>query len=186
MRITSTSKYHPVYKRRRKVNLPLGAQRFLAVFEGLEGGYAISTSIIAGLHFSNMPKHLLIITILVSIFVNGFNTASVKYSSEHYLDELDGREKKSPFKHYFIPALIEFLIYIAVSITAIIPLLLIEDITLAIIALSVSNLVILFMAGWWRGYMVRMHPWKDAVETCLLGAGIILAGAISGWVLYGL
>ena len=87
MKINSTSHHHPAHARRRKIKkIPLGAQRFLAVLEGIEGGFAISTSIVAGLHFSNMPQHLLIITILVSNLVHAFNTASVKYSTEHYLD----------------------------------------------------------------------------------------------------
>lgn len=184
MRITSTSQHHPAHRQRRNLHLSLGTQRFLAVFEGLEGGFAISTSIVAGLYFANMPQHILVTTIVVSVLVNGFNAASVKYSSEHYLDELDGREKRSPFRHYFIPALIEFLVYLTISMTTLVPLLLIPNTALAIGALTLSNLSILFAAGWWRGYMVRLHPWRDAFETCLLGAGIIAVGAIAGWLLY--
>lgn len=186
MRISSVSSHHPAHQRRRKLQLPFGTHHFLAVIEGLEGGFAISASIIVGLHFSNMSHHILIMTILVSILVNGFNAASVKYSSEHYLDELDGREKKNHFYYYWMPALIEFFIYLGISLFAIIPLLVIPDITIAITVLSVTTLAILFAAGWWRGYTVKLHPWKDAAETCLLGAGIIGIGALSGWLLYAL
>ena len=184
MRITSTSKHHPVHHRRRKLKLPLGAQRFLAVFEGIEGGFAISASIIAGLYFANLSHDVLIATILTSILVNGFNTASVKYSSEHYLDKLDGREKRSKFKNYFIPSLIEFITYISISIMAIVPLLVIQDTGLAIIVLAITNVIILFLAGLWRGYILQLKPWSDAIETCMLGAAIIMAGALSGWVLH--
>lgn len=184
MRISSVSSHHPAHKRRRSLRLPFGTQHFLAVIEGLEGGFAISASIITGLHFSNMSHHILIMTVIVSILVNGFNAASVKYSSEHYLDELDGREKKNRFYHYWMPALIEFFIYLTISLFAIIPLLIIPNTTIAVIVLSIITLVILFAAGWWRGYTVRLHPWKDATETCLLGAAIITVGALTGWLVY--
>ena len=107
MRISSSSAHHPLHSRRRRVRLPLGTQRFLAAFEGFEGGFAIGASIVVALAFAKLPMHLLLLTAIISIIVNGFNNASVKYSSEHYLDELDGREKRSPFQAYFIPAFLE-------------------------------------------------------------------------------
>jgi len=121
---------------------------------------------------------------LVSIIVNGFNTASVKYSSEHYLDEIDGREKRSPFRHYFMPALIEFIAYFAISFVSILPLLLIDDIQIAILWSCLTTLVILFSAGWWRAYMLHMPRWRDALETTILGGGIILVGFVSGYILH--
>lgn len=171
--------------RRRNLRVPFGAQRFSAILEGIEGGFAISASIVAGLFFSGMSRHILTITVIVSILVNGFNTATVKYSSEHFLDELDGHEKRSPFRHYFIPSLIEFCIYLSVGAITIMPLLLIDDLFYAVMILITLTIGILFTVGWWRGRSVRLHPLKDAVETCLLGTAIITAGAIAGWLLYG-
>lgn len=182
-RIASSSKHHPLHVRRRHVSIPLGAQRFLAAFEGFEGGFAIGTSIIIALSFAGTDRNLLLVTAIVSIIVNGFNNASVKYSSEHYLDELDGREKKSPFQHYFIPSMIEFVCYFAISFISIIPLLFIVD-TFQAVALSVAiTLVILFTAGYWRGYLLQMSRWRDALETTVLGLGIIMVGLISGYVI---
>ncbi len=180
-RIASSSKHHPLHARRRHVSIPLGAQRFLAAFEGFEGGFAIGTSIIVALAFAGTDRHLLLVTAIISVIVNGFNNASVKYSSEHYLDELDGREKKSAFRHYFIPSFIEFVCYFAISFVSIVPLLFITD-TFQAIALSIMiTLIILFSAGYWRGYMLQMSRWRDAVETSLLGIGIILVGVLSGY-----
>ncbi|HCH34947.1 MAG: hypothetical protein UY35_C0002G0056 [Candidatus Saccharibacteria bacterium GW2011_GWC2_48_9] len=184
MRIASTSVHHPLHRRRRTLNIPFGAQRFLAAFEGFEGGFAIGASIIVGLSFAGLEQHLLISAALVSIIVNGFNTASVKYSSEHYLDEIDGREKRSPFRHYFMPALIEFIAYFAISFVSILPLLIIDDIQIAILWSCVTTLVILFSAGWWRAFMLHMPRWRDAIETTILGGGIILVGFVSGYILH--
>lgn len=183
-RISSSSKHHPLHVRRRHVSVPLGAQRFLAAFEGFEGGFAIGASIVVALSFAGTDRHLLLVTAIVSIIVNGFNNASVKYSSEHYLDELDGREKKSAFRHYFIPSLIEFVCYFAISFISIIPLVFIQEMATAVAASVALTLVILFAAGYWRGYMLQMSRWRDAVETTVLGLGIITVGIISGYTLH--
>lgn len=185
-RINSSSKHHPLHARRRRISIPLGAQRFLAAFEGFEGGFAIGASIVVALSFSGIDRHLLLVTAIVSIIVNGFNNASVKYSSEHYLDELDGREKKSAFRHYFIPSFIEFVCYFAISFISIIPLLFIADTTTAVMTSVVVTLVILCLAGYWRGYVLQMSRWRDAIETTVLGLGIVLVGLISGYIIHAL
>ncbi|MCB9820055.1 VIT1/CCC1 transporter family protein [Candidatus Nomurabacteria bacterium] len=184
MKIASTSKHHPLHTKRRDTKIPLGAQRFLAAFEGIEGGFAIGSSIIVALMFADLSRELLLLTVVVSIVVNGFNTASVKYSSEHYLDQLDGAEKRSPFKHYFIPAFIEFVSYFAISFISVIPLIVLSDLTHAVIWSVLITLIILFVAGYTRGYMLRMNAWRDALETLILGSGIILVGLISGFIIH--
>jgi hypothetical protein len=180
LKISSTSKHHPLRSRRRTVRLPFGTQRFLAAFEGVEGGFAIGASIVAALGIAGLERHLLLTTAIVSIIVSGFNSASVKYSSEHYLDELDGREKRSAFRHYFVPAFIEFLCYLVLSLVSVVPIFMIENLSLAITVSLVSTLLLLFIAGVWRGYMLRMNGLRDGFETMLLGGGIITVGLISG------
>jgi hypothetical protein len=162
----------------------MGAQRFLAAFEGFEGGFAIGSSIVVALAFADLSRPILLMTAVVSIIVNGFNNASVKYSSEHYLDELDGRETSRPFRQYFIPSFIEFISYFAISFISIVPLLFIAKTQLAIVWSVVTTLVLLFVAGWWRAYMLHMPRWRDAFETLVLGGGIIVVGLISGYCLH--
>lgn len=184
MRVASTSRHHPLHRRRRSLRVPLGAQRFLAAFEGFEGGFAIGASIVVGLSFAGLDRRLLLSTALISIIVSGFNSASVKYSSEHYLDEIDGREKRSPFRHYFMPALIEFIAYFTISFVSIIPLIFIDNTAIAIGWSCATTLFILFAAGWWRAFMLHMPRWRDALETTILGGGIILVGLVSGYILH--
>jgi VIT1/CCC1 family predicted Fe2+/Mn2+ transporter len=180
-RISSISKHHPLHVRRRSIKVPLGTQRFLAAFEGFEGGFAIGASVVVALSMAGTDRRLLLITAMISVIVNGFNNASVKYSSEHYLDELDGREKKSAFRHYFIPSLIEFVCYFAISFVSIIPLVFIANTFTAVTISVVTTLIILYLAGYWRGYILRMPRQRDAIETTLLGGGIILVGLLSGY-----
>jgi hypothetical protein len=183
VKVASESRHHPLHSTRRSVTLPLGTNRLLAVFEGLEGGFAIGASIIIALGLAGLDRRTLILTAIVTLLVSGFNTASVKYSSEHYLDELDGREKRSALKHYFVPACIEFVCYVGISVFSILPLLMIVDITYALLTTAVFTLALLFAAGFLRGHMLRRHRLRDASETMLLGLGIIAVGVIAGWLM---
>lgn len=180
LKISAASKHHPLHERRRRISLPFGTQRFLAAFEGIEGGFAIGSSIVVALSIAGLERQLLLTTAIVSIIVSGFNSASVKYSSEHYLDELDGREKKSPFKHYFLPSFIEFICYAAISLLTVLPLVFITDVSVAVILSVVLTLVLLTLAGFWRAYILQANMLRDAVETMALGIGIIAVGYVSG------
>lgn len=183
LRIATSSKHHPLHPRRRTITPPFGTQRFLAALEGVEGGFAIGASIILALSIAGLDRELLIVSAIVSIIVSGFNSASVKYSSEHYLDELDGREKKSAFKYYFVPAFIEFICYVLLSFVSVLPLLLIANVTIAVATSVALTLALMFFAGLWRGYLLHMSALRDGSETFLLGAGIIAIGFISGLVI---
>ncbi len=173
-------------RRHPRKHIPLGADNFLSVLEGLEGGFAIFVGIIAGLYFQDIDHDLLVITGLIGLIVNAFNASAVRYASQHYVDELDGHEKRHKFKAYFVPALVEFLTYGLVSLIAVVPLLVIEDSLSAIMLTSLITLVILYLAGWYRGRLFGRHAVRDGLELAGLGVAIILVGAIAGWLLAGL
>ena len=173
-----------LFSKQKHHKIPFGTERFLAVFEGIEGGFAIGAGVIAGMSFAGVSREILIMTAILSIIVNGYNSASVKYSSEHYLDELDGREEKSPFRDYFIPAAIQFASYIAISIVSIIPLFLMDSVNHAVIYSCVITVVILLIAGYYRAAILNMPRWRDALEIAILGSGIIAVGFVSGWIIH--
>jgi VIT1/CCC1 family predicted Fe2+/Mn2+ transporter len=164
--------------------IPFGAERFLAAFEGIEGGFAIGAGILAGLSFTTVDQKTLLSIAVISIIVNGFNSSSVKYSSEHYLDEVDGVENKNPFHHYFVPALFEFIAYFIVGFVSLVPLLLMGNMPHAIIYSCIITLAILFLAGIWRAYLLGMPRLRDGLEVAGLGLAIVLAGLASGWFIH--
>lgn len=169
---------------RRQLHLPFSAERFLSVLEGIEGGFAISAGVVAGLSFAQITdRRILIITAAISILVNGFNASAVKYSSEHYEDELDGREKHNPWQAYFVPAAMEFIIYFVICLLTLLPLLLFIDIHFAVAWCTILTVSVLFAAGMWRGYLLRTKPLRDGCELALLGLLIIVIGASAGYIL---
>lgn len=171
-------------EKRHRIKLPFGAERLLALLEGLEGGFAIGASVIVGLSFANLDRRVLLISAGIGILVNGFNNASVKYSSEHYADELDGREKHRPLHYYFVPAAIEFGAYSIISIFTLLPLILIPHFYFAITLCCLITLIMLFAAGYWRGFLMKLHPAKDGIEMMTLGACIIIIGGVTGYFLH--
>lgn len=171
----------PKHPRSRRI--PLGADNFLSVLEGVEGGFAIFVGIVAGLSFENISRDLLIMTAAIGIIVNAFNASAVRYTSEHYVDELDGREKRRWFRAYFWPSLIEFLSYLTVSTIAILPLVFIEDRLTALWACIGLTMFFLFVAGAYRGWLLRKHMLRDGLEVTFSGLLIIGVGALAGWLL---
>lgn len=184
MHIQTAQRKRLLREKRRDLHLPFGAERLLALLEGLEGGFAIGASVVVGLSFANLDRRILLVSAAIGILVNGFNNASVKYSSEHYTDELDGREKRNPLKYYFLPALIEFAAYFVVGFITVLPLIFIPQLYLAITLCSMITLAMLFAAGYWRGFLMRMHPAKDGIEMMFLGACIIFVGGLTGYIIH--
>lgn len=184
MHIQTAARKRLLKAKRRKLHLPFGTQRLLALLEGLEGGFAIGASIIVGLSFANLERRVLIISAAIGILVSGFNSAVVKYSSEHYHDELDGKEEKDSFIYYFIPAAIELLSYIGIGAVTLLPLIFIPDLYLGMALCCLFTLAMLFVAGYWRGFLMKLHPAKDGLEMLLLGTGIIMMGVITGYLLH--
>lgn len=160
---------------------PYGA--LLSFLDGLEGGFAIFAGIVAGLSFSTVHRTTLIATAWVGIVVNAVNAATIRYSAEHYYDELDGHEKRNPWRAYMVPAIIEFLIYILVSALSLIPLLFIDHLTTAVITMISVCLLILFIAGAIRGALLGANWLRDGIEILLGGIVMIGIGALAGWTL---
>jgi hypothetical protein len=183
MRIQTAKHRRLLAEKRRQLHLPFGAERFLAILEGLEGGFAVGASVIVGLSFASLDRRILLLSAAISIMVNGFNSATVKYSSEHYEDELDGREKSNPWRYYFVPAAIEFVAYFVISFVTLLPRMLIGNQLTASVLCCALTLIMLFSAGYWRGFLMRMHPTRDGFEMALLGSGIIIVGVVTGFIL---
>ena len=174
---------HFKYERHHK-KISYDSNIFLAAFEGVEGAFAISAGIIAGLTFSNSSHEIILTTAIVSTLVNGFNSASIKYSTEHYLDEMDGKETNHKIRKYLLPSLVHFIAYFIISFVSLIPVILLKNVDNAIIYICLFTILILFIFGFWRASKIGARRFRDGIETALLGTGIILIGALSGLIVH--
>ena len=167
--------HYPIHRHEEK--------QLLGFIDGLEGGFAIFAGIVVGLSFATTNRSVLILTALIGIMVNAVNAATIRYSTEHYIDELDGREKRNHVRHYLLPAIFEFLLYVLVSILAVMPLLIVPSLSTAIAVMVSICLIILFAAGAIRGAALGGHPVKDGIELTVGGTIMIVFGALAGWLL---
>lgn len=157
-------------------------KKLLGFIDGLEGGFAIFAGIVAGLSFTTLNRNVLIATAIVGIIVNAVNAATIRYSSEHYYDELDGHEKSHPFKQYFVPAIIEFILYMIISVLSVLPLIFMPSLSAAVLKMIIVCLVILFISGAIRGTLLNTHPVRDGIELVIGGSIMIGIGALAGYV----
>lgn len=118
--------------------------------------------------FVSLDRNVLFATAIVSVIVNGYNSASFKDSSEHYIDGLDGRETKHPFRRYFGPAVCQFISDLIISVVSLIPLFLMGNMPNAIVYSYLITLAVLFVAGYYRAYLLNMPRWRDALEIATL------------------
>lgn len=176
-----TAKYHRELRhRRRQITLPFGAQRFLALLEGVEGGFAIGAGLLAGMAVATTDRNLLFLTAAITMIVNGANSSAIKYAAEHYTDELDGVEKRNPVKYYLWPAIYEFVAYLVVTAIVLSPLLFVGSVPKAALLSCAATVLVLFAAGYWRGWLMRRnHKVRDGLELSLLAVLIIGVGVVS-------
>lgn len=168
---------------RRVRKVPLGVDNFLSVLEGIEGGFAILGGVIVGLSFTTHNRDILTVVAIITMVVNAFNSSAIRYSSQHYMDEIDGREKKDTWRFYFLPALTEFIVYLLVCGLVILPLVAFPSVQAGIAWAIFTTIFILFTAGYYRGRLLRTHPVRDGMELSLLGAMIIFVGGLAGYIL---
>lgn len=169
--------------RHHRKHIPFGADNFLSVLEGIEGGFAVFAGIVVGLYFQDVSRELLITTAVISLIVSAFNSSAVRYATEHYIDEVDGHEKRDKLKAYFVPSLVEFATYALVSLIAATPLLVVKDTLTAIVLTCLTTVLLLFGAGWYRGRLFGRHAVRDGLELAGLGTAIIGVGVVAGWIL---
>lgn len=170
-------------KHHRKRHLPFGIVGFLSFLEGFESGFAITTGIVIGLSFQVHSRHLLVTAACLAIIVNAVNSATVKFASEHTLDEMDGREKRRFVLNSLSPALIQFITHLVVAGAILLPIIIANELRNGIALSILLTLTVLFGAGWYRGKLLRSRALRDALETLLLGLIIICVGALAGWML---
>ena len=174
----------PHHRRRPKRHFLFGsAPGFLSFLEGIESGFATTTGILLGLWFQTPSRQLLLIVAVVSLMINAVNNASIKFLDEHTFDELDGHEKRRVLLNALSPALVQFTTHVIMSVIVLIPMFILYPTIYGIFASIGLTIVVLSLAGWYRGHTLHGHALRDALESVMLALLIITAGGGAGWLL---
>jgi VIT1/CCC1 family predicted Fe2+/Mn2+ transporter len=168
---------------KQKTKLPFDREYFSSLFSGLEGGLATTTAIIVGLAITTERREVIITTAVISFMVQAFNSSVGKFSAERTDDEIDNIESWKGYRKPIYNALLQFLSHILISLVALTPFVFITNTASAISATIMLTLFILFIMGIFKGFVIKLHPFKDGLELFILGALVISVGIVSGFLL---
>lgn len=165
----------------RKPKLPFDREYFMALLGGLEGGMATTTAIVTGLVITTDQRDLVVATAVISFMVQGFNSAVGRFSSEHTDDEIDHIESWKGYRKPVYNALLQFTSHILVSLLVILPIVFVGNLFDAVMWTIGITLVTLFSIGLYKGYVLKLHPFRDGAEQLILGALVIAVGIVAGY-----
>jgi len=168
---------------RRFAKLPFDREYFMALFSGFEGGLATTSAIAAGLLIFTDDIAIVITTASISFIVQAFNGAIGRFSSEHTNDEIDHEDILHGYKKPVINATLQFTAHIVMCVIVLLPILYLNDPTSAMLTSIAVTLILLFLLGAYKGYVVGKSSLGDAMEQVGLGALIIFAGILAGYLL---
>lgn len=168
---------------KRRVKLPLNRQYFSALLTGSEGGLSTTTAIIAGLMISTDQPDLVVLIAVISFLVQAFNNAIGRFSSEYTDQELDGRRKWLTYGQPARDAFAQFTAHIVMSTLVLLPIVLVADVTRAIVYSITITLFFLFVIGFYKGRLARTNALRDGIELLVLGSLIISVGIAAGLIL---
>lgn len=168
---------------RKVAKLPFDREYFMALFSGFEGGLATTSAIAAGLLITTENVTIVITTASISFIVQAFNGAIGKFSADRTTDEIDNEDMLLGYKKPTINAILQFVAHTVMGVIVLLPIIYLDDTTLAMLTSISITLVLLFLLGGYKGYVVGKEPLPEASEQVALGALIICVGVIAGYLL---
>jgi len=168
---------------RQKTKLPFDREYFLALLGGLEGGLATTTAIVVGLIITTEQREIVVTTAVISFMVQAFNSSVGRFSAAHTDDEIDRIETWKGYRKPVYNALLQFTSHILVSLLVILPIVFVSDIFTAVGMIIAITLVLLLIIGFYKGFLLKLHPLRDAAELFVLGSLVISVGMLAGLIL---
>lgn len=145
---------------------------------GVEDSLVSTVGLLSGVALANVPRHTILITGVVLIFVEAFSMAAgiflTESSVEDYVRQRDVTTKMPfnvgvvMFLSYFISGFVPLGPYIFLSVGAAFPL---------SVALSI---LVLFVLGAWSAGMSKISVIKNALRMSAIGGAAIVVGILAG------
>ncbi len=171
-----TSKTNPI---------PIDREYFLSLFSGIESGLATTTAIIAGLALGTQDQSAVFVGAAVGMVVQAFNSANSRFNGERTNDEIEEQDLIIGYKKPLIDAGAQFVAHAFVSLLILLPIVLMDDLSRAVISTIVITLVLMSFFGFLRGLFIKRSAIRNGLELLVTGALVISAGIAAGLVLHG-
>lgn len=169
---------------RNSKRLPIDKELFLSIISGTEAGIATTAAIIVGLTIGTSDRRLVVISALIAIFVQAFNSALTTVVTSHTLDEIERNRDMNSLYGPVVQGGLQFLTHISAGMIVLLPIVYVTKLELAMVASIGVSLVLLLWIGLYIGRIVRHDPIRNSVQSLVLGMLIIIGGFVAGYIIH--
>lgn len=165
---------------RQRVHLPIKQNYYLSLISGWEAGIATTTAIIAGTLTGTDNRQIVIVSSLVALAVQGFNSALNHLEISHHLHEIEDSEHKETLKLPLTESGVQFGAHLIGSLVVLAPISAVANLDEALLWSVGTAIGLLFISGVLVGISVKHQPFRNGITTMILGALVITVGFIAG------
>lgn len=149
-----------------------------AIF-GFNDALVSTTGVIVGVSTGTSDKPVVILAGVVTILVEALSMGAGQYTSSKSTHQL---EKDGTLRVPIVSGIIMFISYFIAGLVPLIPII-VFPIEYARNVAIIAALLGLFLLGYYKGKIVKVSPWKSALEIFIIGGVATAVGIIVGNVL---
>ncbi|MBI2621215.1 MAG: VIT1/CCC1 transporter family protein [Candidatus Levybacteria bacterium] len=158
-------------------NLDMHEDYLRSIIFGFQDSLVSTTGVIAGVAAGSNSKELVILAGLVTITVESLSMGAGQYMSEKAVHQMD-KSGKHTDNLYLVGGLM-FFSYFLGGLVPLTPIILFK-LPLSITISVVFALCGLFILGYLKAHIVKVNPFKSAIEIFILGGAATLIGLVVG------
>jgi len=151
-----------------------------SVLFGIEDSLISTTGFLAGVTVGTSDKHIIIISTLIAITIEGVSMGVGEYLSDDAVKDLD-KLKRSADKPLFSGAFL-CISYLLAGMIPFVPVLFFSS-PLSLIISLIAALLALFLLGYLKGELLHTSAMRGGIKILLVGGITTLLGMVVGFVL---
>ena len=167
----------------KKIKLPVSIDVFLSILAGTEAGIATTAAIIVGLTIGTDDRGLVVISALISIIVQAFNSSLTTIFTAHTLDEIEHNRDMNSLLQPISQGALQFVTHVTAGLFVLLPIIYVDRLEVAMLTSIGVSLVLLLWIGLFVGRVVRHTPLRNSIQSFVLGVMIIIGGFLAGFII---
>ena len=167
----------------RSIRLPIDKDLFISLISGSAAGIATTAAIVVGVIVGTDDRQIVVISSIVAIFVQAFNSSVNTIYTAHTIDEIENNHDKDSLLTPTLQAGLQFVTHMIAGMLVLLPVVYIVDLSVALIVSIAISLAMLAFIGFFVGRTLKHTPFINSIHSLLLGALVIVAGFAVGLLL---
>ncbi len=163
--------------------LPIDKELLISLVSGSEAGIATTAAILVGLVISTDNRSLVLLSSLIAVLVQAFNSAITSILANHTKDEIEHKKTMDSLIAPITRSGLQFLTHVSTGMIIMLPIVYITNIHYAMLVSVVIALSLLLVTGFLIGKTVKHTPIRNSVQSFVLGAIIICIGFVAGYII---